>query len=287
MEIGLLVSGNLGVKVFSGLLNNTKINFVLTDKGSTHIISLCHEHNIICFAGNPRNGKVLSMYPNLSCDILLSVNYLFLIEKDIIELPKRIAINFHGSLLPKYRVRTPHVWAIINNEKETGITAHVIDDDCDTGAVIEQRKIAIGCDDTGATILENFNNIYPSFVNDVLKNIESGNFSVTEQDNSLATYFGKRTAEDGLIDWNWQKERINNWVRAQAKPYPGAFTYYNTEKIIIHKIEFSEFGFNFDTPNGQIVAIEDSKPIIKTPNGCVKLVEYEFNNKIEIFKILK
>lgn len=287
MEIGLLISGNLGLKVFSNILESYSVNFVLTDKSSSQIIDLCSKHNIKCFAGNPRKGKALSAFPDLACDVLLSVNYLFVIDKDIIILPKKIAVNFHGSLLPKYRGRTPHVWAIINNEKETGVTAHIIDENCDTGPIIEQRKFAIGETETGANILEKFNAIYPGFVADVLKNIKSGNFSMTEQNNSFATYFGKRTSDDGLIDWNWQKERINNWVRSQANPYPGAFTFYDSKKIIIHRLEFSEFGFNFEMPNGLIVAIENEKPIIKTPNGCVKLVDYVFKNKLEISKVLK
>ena len=70
-------------------------------------------------------------------------SYLFLIEKDIILHPRFLTFNIHGSLLPKYRGRAPHIWAIINNEKETGITAHVIDEKCDSGDIISQIKIKI------------------------------------------------------------------------------------------------------------------------------------------------
>src|SRR3990172_4050960 len=143
MEIGLLISGLLGFEVIQKLLNHFNINFVLTDKQSVEIVRLCNEKKIACYAGNPRNGLALKKLPKINCDVIVSVNYLFLIEKDIIELPKKIAINFHGSLLPKYRGRTPHVWAIINNESETGVTAHVIDEECDSGAILAQKKIPI------------------------------------------------------------------------------------------------------------------------------------------------
>ncbi|OFY63624.1 MAG: hypothetical protein A3H98_01035 [Bacteroidetes bacterium RIFCSPLOWO2_02_FULL_36_8] len=282
MEIGLLISGLLGFEVIQKLLNHFNINFVLTDKQSVEIVRLCNEKKIACYAGNPRNGLALKKLPKINCDVIVSVNYLFLIEKDIIELPKKIAINFHGSLLPKYRGRTPHVWAIINNESETGVTAHVIDEECDSGAILAQKKIPISSEDSGGTLLEMFKKIYPDFVIEVLQNIRNNSYTAKPQNNLLATYFGKRTAGDGRIDWNWQKERIYNWVRAQAKPYPGAFTFYRGNKIIIHKIKFSEFGFHCTIPNGTILEINNKIPIVKTPNGCIEIIDFETDCTMDV-----
>lgn len=279
MEIGLLASGHLGLVVFQQLLQNFKINFVLTDRNSTDIISLCKEMKIESYFGNPRNGGVFNALPNIGCEVIVSVNYLFLIENDIIKLPKKVAINFHGSLLPKYRGRTPHVWAIINNERETGITAHIINEGCDTGAIVAQKKIPISLDDSGGTLLECYKKIYPDFVIEVLQNIKNNSFSVTPQNNLFATYFGKRTPDDGEIDWSWQKERIKNWVRAQAYPYPGAFSMLNNEKIIIDKINFSEFGFQQDDPNGLILS-DSPDIIVKSPNGAVILEIVRTNKDI-------
>ena len=287
MEIGLLVSGNLGLLVFQELMSRFNIQFVLTDRNSNGIIELCDKSNIPFYAGNPRNGKALKKLPYVKCELLVSVNYLFLIEDDIISLPKKIAINFHGSLLPKYRGRTPHVWAIINNEKETGVTAHVIDNNCDTGDIIAQKKISIDAEDTGASILEKYKNIYPGFVMEVLQSIKDNTYSRLKQYNVEATYFGKRTENDGQIDWNWQRERINNWVRAQAKPYPGAFTFNDENKIIIHKIKFSEFGFLYHMSNGLIIGFNNKIPIVKTPNGCIELIDYQSNCTLELNHILK
>lgn len=69
----------------------------------------------------------------ISFDNILSINYLFILGTEIIQRAKKYAINFNGSLLPRYRGRTPHVWAIINGESETGITAHLMNDLCDDG----------------------------------------------------------------------------------------------------------------------------------------------------------
>ena len=220
MGIGLLVSGKLGLKMFQLLLEHASISFVLTDKKSVDIIHLCETRKIKHYVGNPRNGRALSMLPGVSCEVLVSVNYLFLIEKDLIDLPEKLAVNFHGSLLPKYRGRTPHVWAIINNESETGITAHIIDEGCDTGAIIASQRIGISPSETGGELLDTFMREYPSFVLDVLRSIENNTYSAAKQDHSLSTYFGKRTPDDGRINWSWGKERIYNWVRRNRGRIP-------------------------------------------------------------------
>jgi len=271
---GILASGALGLKCVASVYQRRQVNFVLTDRQSTAIIDFCKQHAIPFFAGNPRNGKAIPFISAYTADVLLSVNYLFIIEKDIILFPKKYAVNFHGSLLPKYRGRSPHIWAIINNEKETGITAHLITEGCDEGDIIYQENLPIHPAATGADLLELFSVRYPSIVNDVIDTLESGNPLFIKQDESKATWFGKRTPEDGAINWNWHKERIYNWVRAQAKPYPGAFTFYKDKKVIIHKIEFCDDGFGYDAPNGKILA-GGTEPVIKTPNGAVKLLNIE------------
>ena len=82
----------------------------------------------------------------------------------------------------------------------------------------------------------------------------------------------KRTPEDGNINWNWQRERIENWVRAQANPYPGAFSMLAGKKIIIDKVIKSSLGYSDEMENGLILNIEP-KIIVKTPNGALELKE--------------
>lgn len=268
LRLGILCSGGLGHSILMELNSKRQIEFVMTDKKSENIITYCNKFKIPCFVGNPRGDKGYNYIKDKSVDVIVSINYLFLIEKDIIQHPRILAFNIHGSLLPKYRGRTPHVWAIINNESETGITAHKIDVGCDTGAIIEQVKINIDPEDTGFDILEKYRAKYLPLIEKVLKMIETNNVKSWFQNEDEATIFGKRTPEDGLINWNWQKERIRNWVRAQSYPYPGAFTYYGNQKVIIDKVEYSKLGFNGDMKNGLILKIEP-KLVIKTPNGAL------------------
>ncbi len=277
------MSGALGLKCLDFVYNLSRVSFVLTDKKSLSIVEYCIKNNIPHFIGNPRNGKGLVFIKDYAVDVILSINYLFIIDSDLIRSPRKYAINFHGSLLPKYRGRTPHVWSIINNEKETGITAHVITEECDKGDIVYQEKIQISPDTTGGILLEHFFTLYPLIIKKVINMIENDQVFLVQQDETKATWFGKRTHEDGEINWNWQKERIYNWVRAQSSPYPGAFSFYNKIKIIIHKIEFSEIGFDFKQENGTILQ-GGNQPIIKTPNGAVELLVIETDRMIEFIK---
>jgi len=280
MSLGLLCSGRLGYQTLLKLLEKYQINFVFTDSKSKNIIQFCEQNKLRVFVGNPRNGRAKEFIAKNECEILISINYLFLIEQDIINLSKGLTFNIHGSLLPKYRGRTPHVWAIINGEEFTGITAHIIDEGCDTGDILEQIKISIEPNDTGDNILTKYESNYLPLIEKVIDSFNQGKLKPKKQDPKKATYYGKRIPDDGLINWNWQKERIYNWIRAQAHPYPGAFTFLHGKKITIDEISYSDDGYEYKQPNGMVL---NSHPlIIKTPNGAVEIKS--FREKIELTK---
>lgn len=269
MKVGLLISGGLGLEALKLVSSVNTPVFVLTNKTSTGIIDYCGDRNIPHFVGNPRKGAAMQFLKDKLVDVILSINYLFLIEKDIVDFPSKYCINIHGSLLPKYRGRTPHVWSIINNEKYTGVTAHFIDENCDTGAIVKQEKIEISEFDTGASLLEKYTPVYLKMIDELLREVQEDKIIASFQDESKATYFNKRTPDDGAINWDWQKERIRNWVRAQAHPYPGAFTVLKNQRVIIDEVVYSDKGFKQDLPNGLVIEI--NPVLVKTQNGVVEL----------------
>jgi methionyl-tRNA formyltransferase len=269
MKLGLLVSGALGFEILKKIKELHDIVFIFTDGQSKEISEYAQNFSIPFFVGNPRINSVIEFISGKNIEVLVSVNYLYIIDSRLISLPSKLAFNIHGSLLPKYRGRTPHVWAIINNESMTGITAHVIDSGCDTGPILDQVTVQIEPNDTGYLVLEKYKNLYFQFLLRVLNQIESGTHSFTIQDESLATFFGRRSPKDGKINWDWHKERIRNWVRAQAYPYPGAFCWNRSQKIIIDEIVFVDCGFHFENPNGLVLSLEPL--LIKTANGVVEL----------------
>jgi methionyl-tRNA formyltransferase len=269
----LACSGLLGNRVLTYLYNKEKIIAVLTDKKSIETINFCNKNNVPCFAGNARDDKCLIFMKQYKNSILFSVNYLFLFDEQAIQLFK-YKFNIHGSLLPKYRGRTPHIWAIINNEKKTGITIHDITLECDAGDIFSQKIMPIKHSDTGASVLRKYFFHYPRIIEEFLRTFRDQKTIKRKQDETLMTYFGKRTPEDGGINWDWQRERIYNWVRALAPPHPGAFCFLENTKIIINRIVLSDFGFFYHIDNGTIVTVAKNSFIVKTPNGCIEVIDY-------------
>ncbi|MFW5983000.1 MAG: methionyl-tRNA formyltransferase [bacterium] len=283
LKIGVLCSGNLGLDSLHALSKYFKPQFVFTDKNSEEIIELSEKHSIPVFVGNPRKNESTRFLEPFHTDVIFSINYLFIVGNNILRHPELYAINLHGSLLPKYRGRSPHVWAIINGEKETGVTAHIMEEGCDTGDIVLQKHLKITTNDTGASILTKYKEIYPKIIIELIEQVNRGSLKRQKQDDRLATYFGKRSPEDGEINWNWQKERIRNWIRAQAYPYPGAFSYINQHKIIIDEVRFSDYGFNEDMANGLILKTEPYISL-KTPNGVIELTKIR-NDQIPSVRI--
>jgi len=111
---------------------------------------------------------------------------------------------------------------------------------------------------------------YFPLVKKVLNRVELNQLTLKKQIELNASYFGKRTPLDGEINWSWSKEDIRNWVRAQAFPYPGAFTFYDNLKIIIDKVSIHEGHLNTEISNGTLLKL-DAIIVVKVSNGYLKL----------------
>ena len=217
--------------------------------------------------------QIVKILKKEKIDYLISINYRYIIPKEIfskVEFP----LNIHGSLLPKYRGRTPHVWNIINGEKITGITCHKIEETVDTGDIILQEKIKIKEDWTGNDLLKEMQEKYPILLLKSLFKIERGE-KLLKQEEECATYFGKRIPEMGYISFYNSYEKIYNFIRAQAYPYPGAYYYLeNGNKIIIDKIKKSNIK-DLNVNIGKIV-VKDEKFYVKCEDSIIEVLEYRF-----------
>jgi methionyl-tRNA formyltransferase len=213
------------------------IAYVFSHSGDTALQPLLDQQKIPHSLANPNKdlSSAVQTVSGIAPDLLISINYRYILPKEIFSIPKD-ALNIHGALLPKYRGRTPHVWNIINGEKKTGVTCHIITDVVDAGDIIVQKEIPITDEDTGHTVLKKYEAIYPSILLESLAVLSSGK-ALRPQDEAAATFFGKRTPDMGYIDFHKNAQDIINFVRAQACPYPGAYYFLgNGKKMIIDRI---------------------------------------------------
>ncbi|EJD6378119.1 MULTISPECIES: bifunctional UDP-4-amino-4-deoxy-L-arabinose formyltransferase/UDP-glucuronic acid oxidase ArnA [Providencia] len=166
-------------------------------------------------------------------DVIFSFYYRDILSEELLAIAPKGAFNLHGSLLPKYRGRAPINWALLKGESETGVTLHKMVAKADAGDIIAQEKVAITDTDTSLTLHAKVREAAEVLLNKTLPLIEAGSYKSVAQDESQATYFGRRTAEDGLINWNNSAKEVNCLIRAVTEPYPGAFTYLGARKMVI------------------------------------------------------
>lgn len=270
--------GALGQSCLSELLQlGFNVTHVLTHKemNADSVDSLALAKNIPFFYSDLRKDlRLLDELRKLKLKFLISVNYRYIIPRELLN-QTQYPLNIHGSLLPKYRGRAPHIWAIINGESFTGVTCHVMEETVDTGPIYSQVKIPIHSDTTGIDILNEFKDKYPQVLRDTLDKINA-NYNPTPQIEDEATYFGKRIPEMGYIDILRSKKSIINFVRAQTKPYPGAYYFLPSgEKIIIYKIEeYHSDQLEIRLPLGCIREVNDVY-ILVVSDGNLIITEYE------------
>ena len=177
---------------------------------------------------------------DLQPDVIFSFYYRHLVCQEILDIPAQGCLNLHGSLLPKYRGRCPINWVLLNGETETGVTLHHMTVKPDQGDIVDQEKIAIDEEDTAQTLHQRAARATGTLLARVLPLIKAGRAPRHAQDHSQATYFGGRRPSDGLLNWYGSAVEIRNAVRAQTRPYPGAFSYLAQTRCIFWQVSVVE-----------------------------------------------
>jgi methionyl-tRNA formyltransferase len=164
-------------------------------------------------------------------DFVFSFYYRHLLSPAWLTLPKRGALNLHGSLLPKYRGRAPVHWAIIHGETVTGASLHYMLEKPDAGALVDQQSVPIGENDTALEVSKRVAEAAQTVLRRSLPKLIAGNAPARPLDLAQGSYFGRRRPEDGRIDWRAGSRAIHDLVRAVAPPFPGAFTCVSGQRI--------------------------------------------------------
>jgi methionyl-tRNA formyltransferase len=163
----------------------------------------------------------------LKPDFVFSFYYRYMLDNAWVELPRLGALNIHGSLLPKYRGRAPVHWAIIHGETVTGASLHYMVEKPDAGALVDQEAVSILENDTALDVSIKVAEAAQTVLRRSLPRLIAGTAPSLPLDLKKGSYFGRRTPEDGRIDWRCDARVIHDLVRAVAPPFPGAFTEVN------------------------------------------------------------
>ena len=203
----------------------------------------------------------------LNPDLFVVVAFRIL-PPEVFELPPQGTINLHSSLLPKYRGAAPINWAIINGEKETGVTTIMIQQKVDTGDIILQKKVQIGDDETAGELHDKLANLGAELLLESINLIAAGNASPKIQ-TGTGTKAPKLTKELGLINWDEPSGQIRNLIRG-LNPYPGAYTFLNSKLIKLFRAQLIE-NSNSDHRPGEITGVDPRNGLIQIATGSGNL----------------
>jgi len=222
---------------------------------------------------NMEEDGFLEKITALKADLFVVVSFGQILTRKVLSLPEMYCINLHPSLLPKYRGAAPVNWAVIRGEKKTGLTVIKMNEKMDAGDIMLQRKVAIEKEDTSGTLSKRLSDLGGILFLDAIRFIEEDRISFKKQNDRKATFAPKLKKEDGIIDWEKPAEEIHNRVRGTL-PWPGAYTYFEGEKINIWKTTVAEGG---SVPG---VVVEAQKElIIGTKKLPIRIEEIQLEGK--------
>ncbi len=219
------------------------------------------------------DSEVIEYLQTLKPDLMITAAYGQILKKEILNLPALGCLNIHASLLPEYRGASPIHAAIIDGKEETGITIMQMDQGCDTGDILFQRKIQIGSEMTAGELFDQLADLGAETILDFLPEFFAGNFKRIVQDHAAATYSPKLSRETGKIDWHQDVKTIYNLIRG-TQPWPGSYTLFSQQRLKIFKASIIDLQKTEGKP-GEIINCQDGF-WVQCQNGILRLDEVQF-----------
>ena len=236
------------------------------------------EHNIeIIQPRKMKDSELIKKIKDLDPDLIVVVAYGKILPREIIDIPKYGIINVHSSLLPKYRGASPIHSAILNGEKETGVSIMYIEEGLDSGDVILMESCEITENDTLGTLHDKLKVIGAELLGKAITLIEKEEVTSSPQDHTKATFVKPITKEEEKIDWSRPAEEVYNNVRG-LNPFPGAYTTFKDTVVKIYETEkdYEEYEGDF----GEIVALKKKHgPVVKLRDGNLILKNVKLQGK--------
>lgn len=223
----------------------------------------------------PGDPAFLQILRKTGADCAVVVAYGRILPPALLQLFPRGTYNLHASLLPKYRGAAPIQWALIQGERETGVTLFRLDDELDHGPVLLQRPCAIEPEDTGATLARKLSQLGAGLVLEGLDLLERGGERLTAQEHSAATRAPRLTKQDGVIDWRKEAVTLHNLVRG-VQPWPGAVTWLESKML---KVLAARPEPNCQEPSAKPGTVISASPAdgirVQTGKGQLRIIELQ------------
>src|ERR1044071_1068066 len=203
--------------------------------------------------------------------LIFVVGWSQLVMDEFIGLPRHGVFGMHPTLLPRHRGRAAIPWAILSGLAKTGVTLfQIADGTADSGPIVGQVEVPIEQDETATTLYGKVTAAHLELVREYVPRLLDGTAERVPQDTRRASSWPKRTPADGIIDWETRAPYLYDWVRAQTRPYPGAFTFHGDEKVVVWAAR--PVRFEGGAAAGTVAA---EGPVVACGEGALLLEELE------------
>jgi len=207
-------------------------------------------------------------------DLIFVVGWSQLVMDEFIGLPRHGVFGMHPTLLPRHRGRAAIPWAILSGLAKTGVTLfQIADGTADSGPIVGQVEVPIAPDETATTLYDKVTAAHLDVVREFVPKLLDGTAERLPQDTRRASSWPRRAPADGIIDWETRAPYLHDWVRAQTRPYPGAFTYLGEDKLVVWRARPVEL--RKEAPAGTVVALEGKQAVVACGEGGLVLEEVE------------
>ena len=218
--------------------------------------------------------ETLAFVRELEPELVFVVGWSQLVRDEFIALAGEGVFGMHPTLLPRHRGRAPIPWAILSGLARTGVTLfEIVDATADSGAIVGQVDIDIASDETATTLFDRLSEAHVELIREYVPLLLRREAPRISQDPRRASTWHKRVPADGIIDWETRARYLDDWVRAQTRPYPGAFTWLGDEKVIVWRARAVEL--DEPAPAGTVVATREDGPVVACGEGALVLQEVE------------
>ena len=209
----------------------------------------------------------------LEPELIFVVGWSQLVRDPFIATASEGVFGMHPTLLPRHRGRAPIPWAILSGLARTGVTLfEIVDATADSGSIVGQVKVAIDADENAATLYEKTAVAHEQLIREYVPQLVAGTAPRLRQDPRRASSWPRRAPADGLIDWETRAPFLDAWVRAQTRPYPGAFTFLGDERVVVWRARPVEAE---GAPAGTVVELRPDGAVVACGEGALLLEELE------------
>lgn len=214
-------------------------------------------------------------------DAIFVVGWSQLVRQDFIDLAPRGIYGMHPTLLPKHRGRAAIPWTILHGLARTGVTLfEIVDPTADSGPIVGKLEVDVAPDETATSLYDKVLHAHVELVRAEVPRIAAGTHAREPQDETRASAWPRRTPADGIIDWDTRARFLDAWVRAQTRPYPGAFTYHGDEKLVVWRAR--PLDVDARDPAGTVVELRDEGAVVACGEGALLLEEIEPRPEIAV-----